>query len=191
MTGCELKDIRGIKMRRQWCFTILVLCFVFLILVLWSIGCIYALNILLDLGVEIKEDTLIIIKLLFQPILIFSILSILNVYFFGKTIAVLTDEGVYTDKQFIEWTDIVEIKFYTPEMPGKNLTPTSFAYTEILCTQGTRKIYHMPLWFLLKAKRFNKQIKLRIEIDKWYIFFGVVGILISPLMMILRKFNIY
>lgn len=185
----SLKDIHGTKMRRQIFFTVLVIILVLVFMFLYSLGCVYVLENLLGLGDgrNYKQDLTSIFGMCIEPIIILAILSILNLNFFGEIVAVLTDEGVYTKKHFIDWNDITEIKFYTPEMPGKNLTPTSFAYTEILCLQGTRKIYHMPLWFLLKAKRFNKQIKLRIKIDNWYIFFGVVGILMPPSMLILSK----
>ena len=158
---------------------------------LWSFGCGYALNSLLDLGIErdFKGDIMDVTYFFAQPILILSILSILNLNFFGEIVAVLTDEGVYTKKNFIDWNDITEIVFHSHEFSNtRHPKPTSFSYTEIFTTKGVRKIYQLPLWFLIKAKKYSSA-KCKVKIDKDYIsLFGML-IAIPPVMLILLKLD--
>ena len=177
-------------MRRQSFFALLILLFLFPVAILWTDIVLVIGNILLGVGTEnnIKQDAIELVYIFWKPITIIAILSILNLKVFGKTVAVVTEEGVYTDKQFIPWEDIIEIKFFTPELPSlKGFHLTSFSYTEIFTTQETCKVYQMPLWFLIKAKRFDRQIKCGIKIDKWYIILGAFAILLPPMMIVLKK----
>ncbi len=185
----SLKEIHGTKMRKQWFFTLLLLILCIPLLFLWVDIVVVAGDALFDFGVEpdIKQDVIDLVSIFLKPIIILAILSIFNLKLFGKTVAVVTEDGIYTDKYFISWEDIHEIIFFTPEIPSlKFRHSTSFSYTEIFSTQGTCKIYEMPLWFLFKAKRFDRQIKCSIKIDKWYIILGVFVVLMPILMMVLK-----
>lgn len=175
-----LKDIEGIKMRRQWFLTPAVLSFYHLALL--SLGLmIFFLFIQRDMPYEEKEKGVTIILWFFLYFVIpfeicLLILSVFNLKFFGKTVAVLTDDGIYTNQVFLKWREITEIEFFPHEYYYRGVGEN--AYVKISSKKGTYKIAHMPLLFLHKAKKYNPEIKTKISKKeiKWHIITFVVCI---------------
>ena len=165
-----LKDIRGTKIRRQWFFTPMVM----------SIGLIATVAIVVFIGTvmygrevqqEEKEVLAFFLRAVFQFELFLLILSILNTKFFGKTVAVINDDGVYTNQMFLKWDKILEIEFLPRVIMKYRIDDC--AYTKIVSGKKVYKVAHMPLYFLLKAKRYNPEIKIKInkKIIRGYIIF--------------------
>lgn len=185
----SLKDIHGTKMRVQVCFTILMYVLALVCVYLWMAGCIFILNHLLDLGIKTDffSDITVILDLSAEPILVLVILSIINLNFFGEVVAVLTDEGVYTKKEFIGWDDITKIVFHSHNpLCFRYPEPANFSYTEIFTTKGVRKVSQMPLYFFIKAKKYSSA-KCRIKMDKGYLLIAYLFLLMPIVGGILYK----
>ena len=170
-----LKDINGIKMRRQWFFTPMVMSIGFIIMLV----IIFSLTSLIE-NIEMSQEDKEFIPLLFKNVIFpfeFSllVLSILNVKLWGKTVAVINDDGVYTNQMFLRWDEILEIEFSPRILIEKHVD--DFAYAKIVSTKKIYKIAHMPLYFLLKVKKYNPEIKMKF--NKRAIRFYAILFLIS------------
>ena len=173
-----LKDIEGIKMRRQWFLTVAIASFYQLTLISLVVSIIF-LIIHTDapqeyLGTDIILWFFLCFVIPFEICLL--ILSVFNLNFFGKTVAVINDDGVYTNQMFLKWRDIIEIEFFPHEFKYRRIGES--AYVKIVSNKGTYKIAHMPLLFLHKAKKYNPEIKTKISKKemKWHIITFVVCI---------------
>ena len=155
-----LKDVRGTKIRRQWFFSPMVMSIG--LIALFSIA-ISIMNVMSGLEVlqEDKEVLAFFLHAVFQFELLLLILSILNTKFFGKTVAVINDDGVYTNQMFLKWDKILEIEFLPRVIMKYRIDDC--AYTKIVSGKKVYKVAHMPLYFLLKAKRYNPEIKIKIN----------------------------
>lgn len=78
---------------------------------------------------------------------------------------------------FLKWDKISEIEF-SPRVINYRDTDDC-AYTKIVSAKKIYKIAHMPLYFLLKAKRYNPEIKIKInkKIIRGYIIFISISII--------------
>ncbi len=150
-----LKDIKGIKMRRQWFFGVSVITFG--VFVLFALLVIF----LFDKN-QLKSDLTLVVKLFLEIEVPLLILCLLNAKFFGKTVAVLTDNGIYTNQIFLEWDNIKEIIFY-PHVIGREEDPSRYSFTKIVVHEKVYRIAHMPVLFLYKAKKYNPQIVIRFD----------------------------
>lgn len=170
-----LKDIDGIKMRRQWFFTPAVLSMGFILM----ITIVFSLTSLIE-NIEMSQEDKEFIPLLITNVIFpfeFSllVLSILNIKFWGKTVAVINDDGVYTNQMFLKWDEILEIEFSPRILIDRHVD--DYAYAKIVSTKKTYKIAHMPLYFLLKVKKYNPEIKMKF--NKRAIRFYAILFLIS------------
>lgn len=171
-----LSDIKGERMRRQWFFCWAVAATSF---ILYFLYCGLVMTVILDVGAkrDLKQDAIELLIMFGKVVIPLLILSLLNTKFFGKIVAVVTKEGVYSNQFFLKWEDIFEVKFHPLWFTRIRIHES---YTDVISSQGTYKVAHMPLLFLLKAKKYNANI--RVRFDKWSI---VVIIIIAILPFIL------
>lgn len=166
----SLKDIKGERMRRQWFFCLAIVVLLFLVYGLY-------LNLVMVGILDIERDTrqdLIDSWVIFYKVAIpLLLLSFLNLKFFGKIVAVVTKEGVYSNQFFLKWEDIFEVKFHLPALTKTRLY---YSYTEIISSQGTYAVAHVPLLFLFKVKKYN--VNTRIKIEKWWIVVVVISLVL-------------
>lgn len=156
-----LKDIDGIKMRRQWFFTPMIMSIGFIIMLVIAISLTTLLSDM-EWSQEDKEFIMLFFSNIIFPIEIaLLILSILNIKFFGKTVAVINDDGVYTNQAFIRWDNITEVEFFPRELNYRSFD--DIAYVKIVSRKKSYEIAHMPLYFLFKANKYNPEIKLKIN----------------------------
>lgn len=169
----SLKDIKGEKMRRQWFFYIAVAVTSFIVYFLY---CGLVMSVILDVGAErdLKQDATELMIIFCKVVIPLLVLSLLNTKFFGKIVAVVTEEGVYSNQFFLKWEDIFEVKFHLPGVPTRTRLP-DYSYTEIISSQGTYKVAHIPLLFLFKVRKYN--VNTRIKIEKWWIAVAVIAII--------------
>lgn len=156
-----LKDINGIKMRRQWFFTPMVMSIGFIIM----LAIVFLLTSLLG-NLEWSQEDKEFVSILFTYIIfpfefLLLLLSVISIKLCGKTVAVINDDGVYTNQAFIRWDNITEIEFFPREINYRSFD--AVAYAKIVSRKKTYKIAHMPLYFLFKAKKYNPEIKLKIN----------------------------
>lgn len=156
-----LKDINGIKMRRQWFFTPMVLSsgFILILVIVFAMS-----SLLCDIEwlQEDKEFVSILFTYIIFPFeFLLLMLSVISIKLCGKTVAVINDDGVHTNQAFLKWNEITEVEF-SPRVLYKNRFDDC-AYTTIVSKRGIYKIAHMPLYFLLEAKKYNPEISIKIN----------------------------
>jgi len=141
----DLRQVDGIKVRKQY-FNIII--YIFLAMLLPIIPMIFIVecriqNISIwnswNLLWEYAKETLPIIASFTVPLLL---LSLGNTFIFGKTIAVIEQEGLYLDNAFIRWEDIKKIE-YTPTSLSK-VHPHS-SYIKITVARANKQEYTMEI----------------------------------------------
>ena len=160
----NLKNVKGERIREQY-FNV----FIFLLIFFAFIPCtiLFTINTIADgLGTKFNEisDVLdavfMILKILILPV----VLSVLNRYVFGEIICVLDNVGINYSGGFIRWDSITDI-VYVIDFPDK----VSFGccYARVIGKDINIKIYSAPVFLLLRAKKYNENIKVRYS--KWSI----------------------
>ena len=94
----------------------------------------------------------------------FILLSLLNRFFFGKIVAVVSEKGLFVDDQLIRWNDIQRITYH-PEISGRY--KLSYTYATVFVkpsgkAEYTLEVLHFPLYGLKKIKKYNPDIKIRL-----------------------------
>ena len=177
-----LKKTEGTKIRVQYFNVCLYPLFGMLIPILAILYVIF-----LTLG---RFDTLydffvapILILVLDSPIIA---LSLLNRFFFGKTVGVLTCDGIYTEYGFFPWDKIKKIT-YLPQVPSKHARSTEdFCHAVITVNERGNITYetiipHCPLYAIRKMKKLSSNPNIEFKYD----FSDITTTVIISLAMIL------
>ena len=176
-----LKDIKGTKIRRQWFFTPMVMSIGLIALFLIAVSIMNVMS-----GSEVQQEDKDFLLFFFRSVFsieflllisfefLLLILSILNTKFFGKIVAVINDDGVYTNQMFLKWDNISEIEFFPRVIKEHHIDDC--AYTKIVSAKKVYNVAHMPLYFLLKAKRYNPKIKIKIN-KKTILFYMILSLI--------------
>lgn len=161
-------DVRGIHIRRQYfnyiLFALLLIFLYFFIMRTFSP---------IPGGFDIREwaerigSLILRIGGLAVP---FIILSVLNFFFFGKTVCVINEDGIHYKNGLIRWDDILYLKFECVTYSKfHNYYPS---YITVVCKQQKIEITSAPVSMFFAAKKYKSDI--RIKIDKAiYILVGV------------------
>ena len=160
----NLKNVKGERIREQY-FNV----FIFLLIFGVFIPCIilFTISAITDgSGTKFNETSdmldavFMILKILIFPV----VLSVLNRYVFGEIICVLDNVGINYSGGFIRWDSITDI-VYVIDFPDK----VSFGccYARVIGKDINIKIYSVPAFLLLRAKKYNENIKVRYS--KWSI----------------------
>ena len=109
----------------------------------------------------------------------FLILSLLNRFFFGETICVLNDRGIYYGKEELLWENILSIQYNVTHIGGRSIMRKWFrpAYAEVVCKNEKTRIVSAPLYMLPKVKKFAPHVK--IKHDPFLIIYPVLIVIIS------------
>lgn len=104
---------------------------------------------------------------IFSPLIV---LSLLNRFFFGKIVSVLSIDELIFENDTIKLKDITKI-VYSPRVSGR--TSLKYTYATIFVKSGFKeeysvKITHFPLYGLRKIKKYNSEIE--IVLDKRGLF---------------------
>lgn len=160
----DLKKINGERIREQY-FNIFIFMEVFVAFIPFAI--ILTINTLSDGSgtkfnsiADVFDFILLAIKYLILPV----VLSVLNRFVFGEIICVLDDVGITFSGDFIRWDSITDI-VYVIDFPDK----VSFGccYARVIGKNLNLKIYSAPVFLLLRARKYNENIKVRYS--KWSI----------------------
>ncbi|MBQ8894441.1 MAG: hypothetical protein IJ043_08560 [Clostridia bacterium] len=117
------------------------------------------------------------------------LLSLLNRFFFGKTVCVLNEEGIfYTENKEvcrIPWEDVTHL-YYEPQTKGRL---GRWCKVEVIGDCGIiAAIPHAPYMMMHRAKRFKKDLKIGLDPDMWkIILIGGIILLAAFLFEILSK----
>lgn len=114
------------------------------------------------------------------------ILSILNRFFFGKTVGVLTHDGIHTENGFFPWDKIKKIT-YLPKFPSKTArTPEDFCHATVIINERGNITYetiipHCPLYAIRKMKKLSSKHNIIFKYD----FSDITTSVITSLVLIL------
>ncbi len=92
------------------------------------------------------------------------VLSVIN-RFIGPVICILADDGIHHKGGFVKWTDILSIE-YRPDIVSK----IQFSRIVIHTRNDEFIITHAPLYMLIRIKRIQPQIKIRLNKFEKYSF---------------------
>lgn len=98
------------------------------------------------------------------------VLSVIN-RFVGPIVCVLTDDGIHHNGGFVKWKDILSIE-YNPELVRK----IQFSRIVIYTRSDEIVINHAPLYMLIRIKRMQPQIKIRL--NKFKKYFSIIFMVI-------------
>ena len=94
------------------------------------------------------------------------VLSVIN-RFVGPVVCILADDGIHHKGGFIKWTDILSIE-YRPDI----LSKVQFSRIVIHTRKDELTIIHAPLYMIIRIKRMQPQIKIRLNKSEKY--FGII-----------------
>lgn len=181
----DLKIIKGEKIREQY-FN------VFICLVCISF---YTVGMIVTAGTLTGHDgttftswadffdfIILFVKYLIIPV----ILSLLNRFLFGEIICVLDDLGINYSGGFIRWDSISDI-VYVIDFPTKH--HFGCCYARVIGKDIDIKLYSAPAFLLLRAKKYNAEIKVRYSKFSiaTIVLFSVAPIIIAVAMFLLNK----
>lgn len=165
-----LNAIPGERIRRQYfnipIYFVLMFCTPFIvILVAFEIS----------KGIPLSKDSLsavlalpVMLLLVLIPL---GILSALNRFFFGKTICVLNEKGLYFSDgkvRCISWNDIKEVA-YEPDLPSTKRSIRNLSCNAIHITTKpfkkkiTTTIFEAPFYLLGRIKKYHPNAKYRVK----------------------------
>lgn len=93
-------------------------------------------------------------------LLLFGTLFVLSVInrFIGPVVCILADDGIHHKGGFVKWTDILSIE-YCPDTFSK----TQFSRIVIHTRNDEFTITHAPLYMIIRIKRMQPHIKIRLN----------------------------
>ena len=145
----SLSDIKGTKLRKQWhSVNTFIKIFLFCVmLIAW-----------------LKSAP----TLFFTVALLTFILSTITTLLWGKTVAVVNDEGVYTNQVSLKWNEICSVEYFPFKYMKRR--KSELEHTVIACEKDVYEITHMPLLFLKSVKKYRPYatVKVNEEIVKYY-----------------------
>lgn len=180
MEDNNFNDVRGIHIRRQYFnYTLLALLLIFLYFFIMRTFT------PIPGGFDIREWAERVGRLVLKiggPAVPFNILSVLNFFFFGKTVCAINEDGIYHRNGLIRWDDILYLKFECVTYSKfHNYYPS---YITVVCKQQKIEITSAPASMFFAAKKYKSDIK--IKIDKT--IFILVGIVIGFAVMCLFSY---
>ena len=100
------------------------------------------------------------------------VLSLLNRFFFGKTLGVVNQSALYLENCEIPLERIEKI-VYHPRVMSRTRIVFSYAVLHLRTNRGTKQmeIVHFPMYALWKIKKYNPQIKLKCDSYIWFLIF--------------------
>ena len=176
----KLRKIKGEKIRWQY-FNMLICLFLLIELMLFCIIITTAINKGEFTSLLWLEDYVSVSLILLIIISPFCILSLLNRFFFGSTVCVLTDEGIHTKDTFIYYEDI-ELIEYDINLPGKYSWQFCGMYVTGKTIGGKKiKIFvkHVPFYIMKRIKKQSPKTEMRLSgWSKFILISFPVGIVI-------------
>ena len=163
MNDINLKFIDGKKIRRQYFNIPLIILYSLMIAIPYAIF-----TISLCIGkfdsAEWPSTLWISIGVCFCFSLPFLILRILNKYCFGRIICVLTQKGIHFPKGMLGWETIEKIEYAIDSKP-RYKSDSAKAFRAIVYTKGGKHVVlnSSPLYILFRAKKYNKELDVRIS----------------------------
>lgn len=162
----ELKDVDGVKIRRQYfnVFLYFTLSFLPAIIVMLLVNDITDNGFVLSRLITTIISSCSIFLFLMSDIIL---LSLLNRFFFGKVICVLTEDGIHLENDFIPYDEITAVT-YSPQLLSKRKMNYTYATVTVKSPgyiEFPVDIMSFPRYGLKKIKKFKPDIKIKLSKD--------------------------
>ncbi len=154
-----MKRDKEIKIRRQF-FNELILLFIILYIFLCIIIAIEDIHNHQFYWAEYLQNIWIALGVLSICLLPLVVLSILNIFFFGRIVCVIDQTGIYYENRFLKWSDITEMRYVLSTKTRSIYRPSSM---KVQCGDHQVCIEYAPLLLYCYARKYGNHIKLKIE----------------------------
>ncbi len=171
MKNNDFRDVHGVRIRRQY-FNYIILDLLMIFLFFFIMRTFTPMLGGFDIREWAKSVGSLILKIggIGLP---FAVLSVLNLFFFGKTVCVINEDGIHYRNGLIRWDDILYLKFNCVTYSKfRNYYPS---YITVVCKDNLKgiEITSAPFFMFFAAKKFKADI--RIKTDKALLIYpGIV-----------------
>lgn len=163
------KTVEGYKVRCQFFSGLLGMLLILFLYLAWVFGWFVLWGIWSFEDVVRELDQVIVRVFLFFIVPLF-VLSVIN-RFIGPVICILADDGIHHKGGFAKWTDVLSIEYH-PDIVSK----IQFSRIVIYTRSDEIVINHAPLYMLIRIKRMQPQIKIRL--NKFKKYFSIIFMVI-------------
>jgi len=176
----ELKDMKGIKLRKQY-FS-MVLYIIFCIVFFAFVGAIA--GGLKENKLDLFEilDIVAAVGIIFSPLLV---LAVFNVFLYGKVLGVINKDGLYFENDFIPWQEIESV-VYDLKLPSRRgagyRCATIYAGTS-LRERHSFDVYDFPIYGLGVIKKYCSKAKIRFAkgVSRELLLYPAISVFIAGL----------
>lgn len=142
--------IKGERIRRHY--------FNFILMLTLLVGCMVLIinAVCLITGKQIMTDLKGGVAVLLKLLLVWASLFLLNIFCVGKTVCILTSEGLYCEHGFYKWERMQRMEFH---LPGVSRSKIIYASVQLIGKDLDAAIPHAPLYLLLRAKKYSPETK--------------------------------
>lgn len=160
----KLTDIDGVRIRRQYfnVYNYLLLPFLPMLLVMITILNTAKNGFILS---EFTETVFTSFLLFGVAMLPFFLLSLLNKFLFGKTVCVLTEDGIHLENDFIPWKEITAVN-YSPRISLRSKIKYTYATLTVKREDSEEffvDIMSFPRYGLKKIKNYAPEIEVKLS----------------------------
>lgn len=145
----DWKTVKGERIRRQYFNFILALILLVGFMVLF-INTVFAVT-----GQQTMADLLGGITILLKITLIWAALLALNIFCLGRTVCILTSDGLYCEQGFYKWERIQRMEYH---LPGASKSKITYASVQLIGNDFDVLILHAPFYLLFRAKKYSPNI---------------------------------
>lgn len=94
----------------------------------------------------------------------FAVLSLLNMFFFGRVVCVINEDGIHHRNGLIRWNDVLYLKYEAVDFGSlfrRQYYPT---YITVGCPQQRIEITYAPFFMFFIVKKYKPSIRLKTDI---------------------------
>lgn len=155
----SMKDSDGIKIRRQYfnyfiCVLLLIVLFFLIIRTVSLIA--HGYFSFYEWWQNMKEVLLPAVGVL----LVLSVLSVLNAFFFGDIVCVMNEDGIRYADVFIRWEDVLYFEYNVMEHSRRHYIP---AFITVVCREEKLSITSAPFFACFVAKKYKPSLVIRLN----------------------------
>lgn len=145
----DWKTVKGERIRRQYFNFILVLILLvgFMVLFINTVFFVTGQQTMADLPGGITT--------LLKMALIWAALLALNIFCLGRTVCILTSNGLYCEHGFYKWERIQRMEF---RLPGTSKSKITYAGVQLIGNDFDVALLHAPIYLMLRARKYSHNI---------------------------------
>lgn len=145
----DWKSIKGERIRRQYVnFTLVLILLVGFIMLFINI--IFAIT-----GKPILTGMMDGVMVLLKYVLAWAVLLLLNIFCIGKTVCILTSDGLYCESGFYKWEHIQRMEFH---LPGASKSKITYASVRLIGKDMDVTLLHAPVYLMIRVRKYSPKI---------------------------------